>query len=128
MCPETKYRFVLPQPQFDARANVSLLVHRDAIPSRKKVCILGWTWSVKISLHFSPVILPFWVSIDLAENYETTAQIMIDPPPCLTVGSQTIMILRLCPRNVHPSCRKEKCGRRFFSLYNSHPFINLPGV
>ncbi|GFV07602.1 hypothetical protein TNCV_4941061 [Trichonephila clavipes] len=40
------------------------------IPSTvgNKVCIIAWTWSAKISLHFTPVILPFRVTIDPEEK------------------------------------------------------------
>ncbi|CAL1292055.1 unnamed protein product [Larinioides sclopetarius] len=67
-----------------AKLQVYILVFIHAIGN--EVCITGWTWSAKISLYFSPVVLPFRVTIGPAENYYTAAHIMTDPLPCLTVG------------------------------------------
>ncbi|GFY13156.1 hypothetical protein TNCV_364031 [Trichonephila clavipes] len=60
----------------------------------------------KISLYFSPVILPFKVTIGPAEKHNTAAFIVTDPLPRLTVGRRQITIIRLCrcPPNVHQSC------------------------
>ncbi|GFY09702.1 hypothetical protein TNCV_3696641 [Trichonephila clavipes] len=47
-------------------------------PAGYKICIIGWTWSAKISLFFTPVIHPFRVTMGPAEKH--------DPYHGLTVG------------------------------------------
>ncbi|GFX38364.1 nuclear pore complex protein Nup107 [Trichonephila clavipes] len=55
-------------------------------PEGNKVYIIGWTWSAKISLYFySPVINHSRIMISPAENQDTAAHIMTDPPLCFTV-------------------------------------------
>ncbi|GFT02237.1 hypothetical protein TNCV_84901 [Trichonephila clavipes] len=44
------------------------------------MCIIEWTWSAKIPLYLSQVILPFRVAIEPAEKDETIAHIMTDSP------------------------------------------------
>ncbi|GFW59231.1 hypothetical protein TNCV_2781621 [Trichonephila clavipes] len=57
-------------------------------PAGNKVCIIEWTLSAKISLYF-PVVLPFRVTIGSAENHDTAAYIMKEPPPCLIERKQS---------------------------------------
>ncbi|GFW76326.1 hypothetical protein TNCV_1581051 [Trichonephila clavipes] len=47
------------------------------------VYIIGWTSSAKMSLYFSPVIVPFRVAIGPAENHDISAPIITEPPSCL---------------------------------------------
>ncbi|GFX68896.1 hypothetical protein TNCV_3865941 [Trichonephila clavipes] len=71
------------------------------------------------------------VMINIAENYETTATIMINPPLCLTQRprKETITIISLCgcPPNEHPSCSRKKYEIRLVRVYYFLPFINRPG-
>ncbi|GFV18529.1 hypothetical protein TNCV_2871621 [Trichonephila clavipes] len=68
-------------------------------------------------LQCSAVHPPAVVMINIAENYETTATIMINPPLCLTQRSrkETITIISLCgcPPNEHPSCSQENFSHTF---------------
>ncbi|GFU27598.1 hypothetical protein TNCV_3825321 [Trichonephila clavipes] len=63
----------------------ALLTRKISFPAGSKVHIIGWTWIAKISLYFFPVILLFTVTIGSAENHDTAAYTLTDPPPSLTV-------------------------------------------
>ncbi|GFX25404.1 hypothetical protein TNCV_1423881 [Trichonephila clavipes] len=54
-------------------------------PAENKVSNIGWTWSAKNVLYFSPVIFHFRIIIGPAENHDTAAHIMTNPLPRLIV-------------------------------------------
>ncbi|GFX98505.1 hypothetical protein TNCV_4002741 [Trichonephila clavipes] len=77
---------------------------------------------IKFGLHVSFVELESvknavneWVMIGTAENHDTAVHIMTDTPPSSTSGRRQPRTYACTgPPNVHSSCNRRKCERRFF--------------